>query len=437
MMRTVYDMTSARLNSIMPTLQQMEDDPAFQEYRERRFQRDDPPPAYSSHTTTRASTPQQLPQTQADIDLNELLARPLSDREINVLRDMFKSYYPRGRYQQELRMEEARVFEAGSTRDENYVSLYRGPDLIGRAGMQRAEIMARHSVKKRWEKLGVWNPEWGFKDGPGSWSWDRKWRGIKRKFNCLELEEEMASWPSEDEESPNERAIRLYLQREGRWSNTLKVVSSGAGNIYNTETIDDREALITSRPWFVWALEAAEEEVKQMRDPKQFMIEAYKPARAIVTARWKEKGWWKDSWSRKIPEGGGIKRDLVGWKWRHESPSPEPPDLNEPDFTPSEADAMEAIPPPTPPPPPKPLKARPPTWSIFGYTPGYDPDAPEQQEEQEPPIPAPGSDENEPGSDSRPARQQAFAVVISAPRPRPPRSTADVNEGEISVSFFS
>jgi hypothetical protein len=38
--------------------------------------------------------------------------------------------------------------------------------------------MNRHSIKKRWERLGVWNPEWGIphrvNEGPkdyGEWSW--------------------------------------------------------------------------------------------------------------------------------------------------------------------------------------------------------------------------------------------------------------------------
>ena len=46
---------------------------------------------------------------------------------------------------------------------------------------------------------------------------------------------------------------------------------------------------------------------------------------------------------------------VPGWKWRHESPSPEPEDLTplntmDMEFTPSEVDALEAIPAPTPPP---------------------------------------------------------------------------------------
>jgi hypothetical protein len=45
---------------------------------------------------------------------------------------------------------------------------------------------------------------------------------------------------------------------------------------------------------------------------------------------------------------------MTSWKWRYESPSPEPEDLTRlntdgMEYTPSEVDALEAIPPPTPP----------------------------------------------------------------------------------------
>lgn len=40
--------------------------------------------------------------------------------------------------------------------------------------------------------------------------------------------------------------------------------------------------------------------------------------------------------------------DKSGWKLRHESPSPEPEDLTNIEFTPSEIDALDSVPPPTP-----------------------------------------------------------------------------------------
>ena len=90
--------------------------------------------------------------------------------------------------------------------------------------------------------------------------------------------------------------------------------------------------------------------------------------RENVTKRWKEKGLWKES-----------RGDQPGWKWRHESPSSEPADPNDMEFTPSEIDALEEIPPPTPRPSPKlsSLEHRDPTWSnIFGWSHGYKGDPP-------------------------------------------------------------
>ncbi|KIX01189.1 uncharacterized protein Z518_08914 [Rhinocladiella mackenziei CBS 650.93] len=193
----------------MPTLQRMADDSEFLEHRRRRFDQDDPPPPYSSHNTTRLPTPDPFPPAVDDIDIDELLHKPLSDFEINVIRGRFSLdglYYPRHRCNDEVRQEKERIYRESARRDENYNPLYRGPDLIGRPVQQRIYIMARHSIKKRWEKLGVWNPKWGVPtgylegfgndDGPRSWVWDRKARGIKRKYNYLPHEEKMASWPS-------------------------------------------------------------------------------------------------------------------------------------------------------------------------------------------------------------------------------------------------
>lgn len=211
MLHTVHDINPSRLNSIMPALQRMQDDPGFLEYRERRFERDDPPPPYSSRSTTRESTPDPLPQTQGNIDLAKLLRQPLSDHEIDMVRYTFRlsGYGARDRYNAEEDQEKERISRAWSRRDENYVPLYRGPDLIGRPGQERKYIMIRHSIKKRWEKLGVWDPKWGvpsgefgsFQDGYGPESWP--WRNPQCK------------------ESPESRAIRRFLQKKAGESETL------------------------------------------------------------------------------------------------------------------------------------------------------------------------------------------------------------------------
>ncbi|KAF2245189.1 hypothetical protein BU26DRAFT_462997, partial [Trematosphaeria pertusa] len=324
-MHSVRDINHARLNAIMPTLQRMEDDPAFLEGRRHRFDADDPPPPYSSGGSTELPTPDPFPRVaNADVDVDELLRKPLNDSEIRMFGWEAAHYRPHHRYNDEFRQEKTRIGEEWGRRDANYKPLYRGPDLIGRPGQQRLDVMIRHSIKKRWERLGVWNPEWGIparvhsgpKDNETRWKW---------------------KWPSRDEEAPFERAVRLHLERQGGWNEAIVLQPSDADHPTDVH-VDNREFFITSRPWYVWQLEVAEEEVRLTRDPDP---DNYFRARENVTTRWKDKGDWKESWG-----------DLPGWKWRHESPSPEPADPNDMDFTPSEIDAMEEIPPRTPPPKP-------------------------------------------------------------------------------------
>jgi len=95
--------------------------------------------------------------------------------------------------------------------------------------------MARHSMKKRWQQLGVWNPEWGvltdefggFRngDGPKSWPW----------------------WDSQDRESPESRAIRRYLQKKAHGNETLTLQPLEADGTADVQ-VGDRESPITSRP---------------------------------------------------------------------------------------------------------------------------------------------------------------------------------------------
>ena len=351
----------------------MEDDPAFLERRRHRFDDDDPPPPYSSGGSTELPTPEPFSPVAHDIDIDELLRKPFSDKEIRHFGWKVKHYLPCSRYKDEFDQERNRIDREWRRRDANYIPLYRGPDLIGRAGQQKLPIMIRHSIKKRWKRLGVWDPEWGIpnslRDGPKDndylwyWKWDRKQSYRDREYDRQPHEVQLASWPSRDEELPHERSVRLYLERQDEWNEALDRQPSDANG--PTEVyVDDGESMITSRPWYVWKLEVAEEDVRLSRDPEN--SGTYHQSRENVTTRWKEKGYWKDSWS-----------DLPGWKWRHESPSPEPADPNQMDFTPSEIDAMEEILPPTPPPPPpapSSLERQGPTWSkIFGFLPLHDP----------------------------------------------------------------
>lgn len=96
MAHSVYDIDPARLNAIMPTLQRMEEDPAFLERRRRHLDDDDPPPPYSSSSViTQLPTPDPFqPAADADTDVDEILRKPLSNREISVIGGNMKHYAP-------------------------------------------------------------------------------------------------------------------------------------------------------------------------------------------------------------------------------------------------------------------------------------------------------------------------------------------------------
>jgi hypothetical protein len=323
---TEYDMTPARLNSLMPLLQRMHDDPAFLE-RQRVRPDFHYPSMDSADPSTRFSTPDSsTPLTDAQTD--ELLQKPLTDKEINLFRREMKKYAPHHRYQEEARQERVQI-------DRDSSSVYGRGLLVG---------VPRHRIKKRWERLGLWNPKWGVPDRPyhrpddvtinWKWMWDQRRNRNVRKH----------TWPSQDQEVPDERAVRLHLEERGDWNEVLR--PQPAENDHSTEVqVDDRELFVTSRPWYVWNLEAAEERVRLRRLRKPL---DNNEAEINVTARWKEKGYWKQSWSDRSYGRGQWKREVPGWKWRSESLSPEPVALDDIEYTPSEVEAMEGTPPITP-----------------------------------------------------------------------------------------
>lgn len=113
-------------------------------------------------------------------------------------------------------------------------------------------------------------------------------------------------------------------------------------------TPSEAEAFLLSRPWFVFGLEVAEERKRLRRlEMSDWDRYEYSP-RAQVVKWWKERGDWRDEFD---------KHDVIAWKWRHESPSPEPEDLSPVDnmketplevaeemkFTPSEIEELETI----------------------------------------------------------------------------------------------
>lgn len=321
MLHSVHDINPTRLNAILPTLQRIADDPTIQN---RRFDPDEPPPTWSSCSTTRLPSPDPFPLEEADgVSTEELLRRPLSDNDINEIRNRVLEYCSERRYRAEVDREWERINRELLRVDQNWNRLYHGLDLDGLWAGRKRWVAVRRSMKKRWEKLGVWNSEWGVPtgifgefgngDGPYTWPWEQKRPRTIRKYDFLPREEKMGSRPSPDEEWPIEHAIRMHLEKEGRWSTTLKLQSPSAEPSADIDE-DGGESLIASRPWFIWQIEVAEELERFKRSITMPRLSRDDRARTNVTAR------WKDSWGK---DRSG--RDVPGWKWEHESPSQHPP----------------------------------------------------------------------------------------------------------------
>ncbi|KAI0976971.1 hypothetical protein F4678DRAFT_456251 [Xylaria arbuscula] len=200
-------------------------------------------------------------------------------------------------------------------------------------GARRQGVIVRHNVKRRWEKLGVWNPEWGFagrkmqrNDCSRTWKWT--WQQHDRPDGADPDARELVA-----------RALRLRRNlRRGEHAPMLPRSRPGQDT-----TAAQAEAFLISQ------IELAEERARYYRLSLEDKERYPYSGRNQVIEWWKERGDWRDEFN---------KTDWVtGWKWRHESPSPEPEDLTPIDiirdspleaaedmeFTPSEIDELEAI----------------------------------------------------------------------------------------------
>ncbi|KAK7398461.1 hypothetical protein QQX98_012148 [Neonectria punicea] len=293
-----------------------------------------------------ASQQQQPPPESYDF---EALAEPLNNEELVVAasfaqREM-KAYSPGERFLAEAAVEHDRTTRFWRSESCNWPTreFLKGPE-----GIIRYHIIVRRNIRKRWQKLGVWNPEWGIpgrmnkqpNDDTSKWKW--KWQHGSSA----------AEWhprPDPNDHHPVTRAVRL---RKGIRCGE-HVPPRPAVHLGEDATSSQAESFIMSRPWFMYLVEAGERAAKlrdfDFSDPRRHQGPRAKPVREW----WEERGDWREEWC-----GLGTRKPGLGWKWRHESPSPEPEDLTPlnilddmegMDFTPSEIDALEAIRPLTPP----------------------------------------------------------------------------------------
>ena len=93
-------------------------------------------------------------------ELKVIMERPFTDAELDEIADFMREIVrPEYFYYREAKREQRRLDSHGrGPRPEMFRILN---------GARPQGVIIRHNVKRRWEKLGVWNPKWGFA-GPQS-----------------------------------------------------------------------------------------------------------------------------------------------------------------------------------------------------------------------------------------------------------------------------
>jgi hypothetical protein len=308
----------------------------------RRFERDDPPP-YASSTESEEFNDDFLapppPRGELPEELKAIMEQPINDDEMkNIAFDMGPILDPVDFYHTEAKREESRVEEYRSNK------IFSGVE-----GSRRCGVLVRHNVKRRWEKLGIWNPEWGFagrnvQPNDNAYRW--KWRWEQQTAD----DSESAGY-ARDTQMEQLVARALRLRQNLRRGESAPVLPRSC--LEQDATASQAESFIISRPWFIFRIELAEERTRYDRLSVDEQRRYPYSARKQVIKWWKERGDWREEFDRK--------NWVTSWKWRHESPSPEPEDLTpinnmkdspldttDMDFTPSEIDDLETIELPSP-----------------------------------------------------------------------------------------
>ena len=303
----------------------------------RRFERDEPPPYVSSTESSDIDEDDRKPLQEGPAleELRAVMDRPIDDEEVRDIALALESLATPGDF-----------YHSEVWREEHRLNAYRPAKVKifrGNKGIRRLGVMARHNVKRRWEKLGIWNPEWGFPGRnlrPGDKITKWKWRWEQHDAD----DSESGNVPATTSTQLVTRAVR-QRQKLRRGENAPVIPCS---HLKQDVTAAEAESFLISRPWFVFRLELEEEETRIRRLSPFDEGRLPRTERGQVIERWNERGDWREEFN----ETGLVD----SWKWRHESPSPEPEDLSpldkmkdspldntDIDLTPSEIDDLETI----------------------------------------------------------------------------------------------
>jgi len=314
-----------------------------------RFERDDPPP-YAESTESEELEDGPLPPLRRELleelddaplpplyrklpeELQSIMDQPICSSELEGY-GLEKTLQPGNVYHKEARLDQSRVLSSRYRR----MGMFSGTD-----GTQREGVLVRHNIKRRWEQLGVWNLEWGF---PG---------------RCVQPNDDVSrwKWPWQHHEvdgyAPGDLYTQqlivraLHLRQNLHRGESCPVIPRS--HLRKDAPASEAESFIISRPWFIFWVEVVEERVRYLRLSEEDRRSYPYSAQTQVIKWWKERG----DWRKDFDEIGRV----TSWKWRHESPSPEPEDFEPPkspedipvdivntdiDFTPSEIGDLDTI----------------------------------------------------------------------------------------------
>ena len=207
----------------------------------RRFERDDPPPYVLSTKSEELDDTDLLPPLRGrpmPEELKAIMDRPLNDDEFRTIASMMrKIVLPDNFYYDEAKREQRR-----------FDSFRRGPrpEMFKRLnGSRREGVIIRYNVKRCWEKLGVWNPKWGFagrkirpNDNFRKWTWWWQPEGA--------ADDEDRVYCDARELVARVLRLRRNLKR-GEYAPVLPRSRLGQDT-----TPAQAEAFLISRPWFVF-----------------------------------------------------------------------------------------------------------------------------------------------------------------------------------------
>ncbi|CAH0032711.1 unnamed protein product [Clonostachys rhizophaga] len=276
----------ALVNGINPALERFCSNPDHS-----RFERDAPPLFVRTSIWRVPGMAAATPDDGAyERKMEELFAPHLDHMEQEIALGTaqgIRLYHPSAVYAREEKFEIHRMANSVDSCRHKYVE--------GASGVRRLRVLARRNIRKRWKKMGVWNPAWGIPcrepSEPNDSTWDWRWEWQHGEFAA--------------------KATSLS-------SPAAKTHPPPLSHLTEQTSPSEAVSFIASRPWFVFGIEQTEWETRLLRLPT-VRDKKYVPSVPLL---------WQNRGDRRLKNDSSKPRLPIGWKWRHESPSPDHEDAS-------------------------------------------------------------------------------------------------------------